>query len=102
MREEITKIQEVIQEFQEGYLRRDLDAVEKFMDLFCDEDILEIIGTDAYIKGQGEWCLDKNALKKMISGDQFLKIFLGGIFNKRHRKRNVCRDWGRVSSCAPG
>ena len=69
MREEIAEIEEVIHEFQKGYLNRDLDALEKFTDLFCEDGILEVIGTDAHIKGQGEWCLDKNALKKMISGD---------------------------------
>ncbi|MBN2003008.1 MAG: hypothetical protein JXA21_06595 [Anaerolineae bacterium] len=43
MREEIPKIKEVIHEFQEGYLNRDMGALEKFMDLFCDESILEVI-----------------------------------------------------------
>jgi len=69
MEEEITKIKEVIHGFQKGYLDRDLDAVEKFMDLFCDEGILEVIGTDAHVKGKGEWCLDKNALKKIVHSD---------------------------------
>ena len=69
MRAEISKIKEVIRKFQEGYIRRDLDAVDKFLDLFCGEGNLEVIGTGAYIKGQGEWCLDKNALEKMVSGD---------------------------------
>jgi hypothetical protein len=69
MTEEIAKIEEVIREFQMGYLNRNLDSVEKFMDLFCDEDTLEVIGTNAYVKGQGEWCLDKIALKKLIIDD---------------------------------
>jgi ketosteroid isomerase-like protein len=69
MQDEIAKIKEVIRKFQQGYLNRDLNAVEKFMDLFCDEGTLEVIGTNAYIKGQGEWCLDKDALRKVIVGD---------------------------------
>jgi len=69
MKDEINEIREVIREFQKGYLDRNLDATGKFMDLFCDEPSLEVIGTDAYIKGQGEWCLDKNALEKLVSGD---------------------------------
>ena len=69
MSEELTKIKEVIDKFQEGYLNRDPNVVDGFMDLFCDSDILEVIGTDAYQKGQGEWSLDKVALQKMISSD---------------------------------
>jgi ketosteroid isomerase-like protein len=69
MQDEIAKIKEVIRQFQQGYLNRDLNAVEKFMDLFCDEGTLEVIGTNAHIKGQGEWCLDKHALHKLVYGD---------------------------------
>lgn len=69
MNEEIANIKEVIQAFQQGYLDRDLEAVDRFLDLFCDEGDLEVIGTDAHIKGEGEWCLDKNALKKIIYSD---------------------------------
>jgi len=69
MPDEIAKIKEVLRQFQQGYLNRDLNAVEKFMHLFCDEGTLEVIGTNAYIKGQGEWCLDQDALRKVIVGD---------------------------------
>jgi len=69
MQDDIAKIKEVFRQFQQGYLDRDLNAVDKFMDLFCAEGTLEVIGTDAYIKGQGEWCLDKHALHKLVYGD---------------------------------
>lgn len=69
MTEELTKIEEVIHKFQKGYVARNLDTVEKFMDLFCDDGTLEVIGTGAHIKGKGEWCLDKIALKKIITSD---------------------------------
>ena len=69
MEAEIATIKEVVHQFQQGYLDRDLDAVDKFMDLFYDEGIMEVIGTDAYVKGKGEWCLDKNALKKIVYSD---------------------------------
>jgi len=69
MCEEITGIREIVNRFRAGYLNRDPDALESFMDLFCDGGILEVIGTDAYIKGQGEWSRDKAALRRMIAGD---------------------------------
>ena len=69
MTAETTDIENVIRRLQAGYLSRDLDTLDECMDLFCDEGVLEVIGTDAYIKGQGEWCLDKEALRRMISDD---------------------------------
>jgi len=69
MSAEIIKIKAVIHQFQDGYRMRDVDKVDRFMDLFCEDGTLEVIGTDAYIKGQGEWCLDRAALRKLVSGD---------------------------------
>jgi hypothetical protein len=69
MYEETVRVLEVIHEFQKGYINRDLNSLDSFLDLFCDEAILEVIGTNAYKKGEGEWCLDKTTLKELISGD---------------------------------
>lgn len=69
MTAEITQIKAVIQYFQDGYRLRDVDTVDRFMNLFCEDGRLEIIGTDAFIKGQGEWCLNRAALKKLVVGD---------------------------------
>lgn len=68
MPEEITRIKAVIEKFQNGYIQRSENEIDTFMDLFC-EDGLEVIGTGAYIKGKGEWCLDKKAVQKLISDD---------------------------------
>lgn len=69
MPDEIANIKEVLRQFQQGYLDRDLDTVGEFLDLFCAEGVLEVVGTNAYIKGEGEWCLDKQALHKLVYGD---------------------------------
>lgn len=69
MSETTIQIKAIIDRFQEGYLHRDPEALEAFMDLFCDDDRLEVIGTGAHIQGEGEWCLDKTTLRRMISGD---------------------------------
>lgn len=55
MPDEIANIKEVLRQFQQGYLDRDLDTVGEFLDLFCAEGVLEVVGTNAYIKGEGEW-----------------------------------------------
>lgn len=69
MNEEITRVKTVIDQFQEGYLHRDLDVIDDFMELFCDNGKLEVIGTNAFIKGQGEWCLDRKTVRKLVYSD---------------------------------
>ena len=69
MNEEIARVKTVIDQFQEGYLHRDLDAIDNFMDLFCDDGTLEVIGTNAYIKGQGEWCQDRKGVRNLVYSD---------------------------------
>ena len=69
MTEELNEITATIQAFQTGYINRDLETLDAFMDLFCDDGKLEVIGTGAHVKGRGEWCLDTLALRKMIASD---------------------------------
>jgi len=69
MPDEIAKIKEVLRQFQQGYLERNLESVDQFLELFCDDGTMEVIGTNAYRKGEGEWCLDKQALHKLVYGD---------------------------------
>jgi len=68
MNNDLTQIKDVINKFQEGYLLRDISKIDAFMDLFCNEGV-EVVGTNAYIKGQGEWCLDKSSLQKLVMED---------------------------------
>ena len=68
MSEEIKHIKEVINKFQTGYIHRNIDNLDTFMDLFCNDE-LEIIGTGAYKRGSGEWCVDKKTVRKLIADD---------------------------------
>jgi hypothetical protein len=42
--ESVAAVREVLRAFNEGYIKRDLSAVDAFMKLFVDEDELEVVG----------------------------------------------------------
>jgi len=65
----ISQVRAVLQQFQDGYTRRDIEALDEFMGLFVPEEELEVIGTDATVPGEGEWCLTKEAVRKMFEND---------------------------------
>ena len=58
-----------LERFQEGYTRRDPARLDAFMDLFCDDADLEVIGTGAVAPGEGEWCLGPHAARRLVESD---------------------------------
>jgi len=69
MEHKIQEIRAVLKAFQDGYIARDVSALDDFMTLFAEEGQFEVIGTSSHTKGQGEWCLDTDSLRKMIRSD---------------------------------
>ena len=65
----VSEIHELLERFQAGYRARDLEQVPAFMDLFVDDAELEVIGTNAWIPGEGEWCLGRDAAQRLVVGD---------------------------------
>jgi ketosteroid isomerase-like protein len=65
----VEEIRAVLQSFQDGYTKRDMEAVVQFMDLFIPEEDLEVIGTGAARTGEGEWCLGREAARKIVESD---------------------------------
>jgi small nuclear ribonucleoprotein (snRNP)-like protein len=63
-REEITAL---IENFQEGYVARNLGGLDSFMNLFLDD--VEVIGTNGSFPGVDEWHLDKNGARDLVGGD---------------------------------
>jgi hypothetical protein len=63
------RVRDVLQQFQDGYTARDLDRLDEFMELFAGADGLEVIGTGAYVEGKGEWCLEPEAVRRLVEGD---------------------------------
>ena len=69
METQLQEIREVLAKFQQGYIARDIDQLDDFMQLFVAEGRFEVIGTDAYTKGVSEWCLTGDSLRRMIRSD---------------------------------
>ncbi|MCE1169093.1 MAG: nuclear transport factor 2 family protein [Sphingobacteriia bacterium] len=61
------EILELINQFQKGYIERDIKNLEDFMNLFADD--IEIIGTNGSSPGKDEWYLNKEGVKELVRGD---------------------------------
>ncbi len=60
-------VRDLLKKFQEGYSARDLENLDGFMNLFCED--AEIIGTNGSFPGKDEWYLDREGARKLVSGD---------------------------------
>jgi len=65
---DIDQIRLVLQQFQDGYTRRDVTHLDEFMQLFIDEG-LEVIGTNGVKPGVAEWYIDKTDARELVKGD---------------------------------
>jgi hypothetical protein len=61
------EILELLQKFQDGYTRRDLGAVDDFMDLFTAD--AEVIGTNGVKPGADEWYISRESARELVVGD---------------------------------
>lgn len=66
---DIQAVRDVLQQFQDGYDRRDVTIMDDFRGLFVQEDDLEIIGTGALDPGDDEWCLGVDAACSLVRND---------------------------------
>jgi hypothetical protein len=65
----LSEVRSVLQKFQDGYVKRDIKSLDKFMELFEEDERLEVIGTMAVDRGHREWCLGRKATKNLVEGD---------------------------------
>lgn len=65
---DVEQVRLVLQQFQDGYTRRDARYLDEIMRLFADDD-LEVIGTNGTQPGAGEWYLDKIGARGLVQGD---------------------------------
>ena len=63
----IEQIRAVLQQFQDGYTRRDVSRLDEFMTLFADD--VEVIGTNGVRPGMNEWYVDKAGARELVQGD---------------------------------
>ena len=63
------QVRALLRRFQEGYTHRDAARLDAFMDLFVSDEAVEIVGTGAVEVGAGEWCLGREAARRLVEGD---------------------------------
>ncbi len=61
------EIRRLLQTFQDGYTRRDVNQVDSFMELFTTE--AEVIGTNGVRPGVEEWYMDRASARELVEGD---------------------------------
>lgn len=61
------EIRQLMQTFQEGYTRRDVNQVDSFMELFVANS--EVIGTNGVRPGVDEWYMDRASARELVEGD---------------------------------
>ena len=66
---DVDEVRVLLQRFQEGYSKRDIEVVDEFMELFSTDEGLEVIGTGAVAPRVGEWCLDRACTQNLIESD---------------------------------
>ena len=60
-------IETLLQAFQEGYVHRDVNQLDAFMELFTPD--VEIIGTNGTKPGAQEWYTSRDAARELVKGD---------------------------------
>ncbi len=61
------EIRSLLQHFQDGYTRRDINTLDAFMELFSPE--AEIIGTNGIRPNSDEWYTSRAAARELVQGD---------------------------------
>ena len=69
MEKSIKEIQQVLQDFQDGYIARDISKLDEFMKLFLPGDEVELIGIGASARNQNEWFQGPKRIREIIESD---------------------------------
>ena len=64
-----TAVRHVLQQFQDGYTKRDVANLDNFMQLFAPQDDIEMLGIGASIRGGYEWFQGAAAIREIIESD---------------------------------
>jgi hypothetical protein len=68
-RKDVEAVRAALRRFQEGYARRDLRALDRYMALFDQGAGLEVIGTGGVFPGEGEWCVGPEMVRDLVRDD---------------------------------
>jgi len=69
MSKSIPEIKQVLQQFQDGYSKRDVTKLDEFMTLLVSGDEPELIGIGASIPNQNEWFRGTEKIREIIESD---------------------------------
>ncbi len=67
--ESIEEIRNLLSTFNEGYSKRDLSALDRFMNLFAQEEYLEFIATGGVSPRRGTWRVGIEAVRDLVRSD---------------------------------
>lgn len=62
-----TQIKALLTLFQEGYRQRDVNQLDRFMELFTAD--VEVVGTNGIRPGEYEWYLNRDTARALVKGD---------------------------------
>jgi len=65
----VKEIRSILQQFQNGYIERDIERLDEFMSLFVQDDDIELIGIGATERGESEWFEGVDSIKEIIQSD---------------------------------
>jgi hypothetical protein len=66
---DLQAVRQVLQQFQDGYTRRDPGLLEDFQGLCISDPELEVIGTGAVAPGDEEWCVGPEPAAELFRSD---------------------------------
>ena len=69
MERSIEDVRAVLQQFQDGYIARDITRLDEFMRLFAPDEDIELIGIGAAKRAANEWFVGQAAIRGIVEGD---------------------------------
>ena len=69
MEHSIEEVRAVLQQFQDGYVARDVTKLDEFMTLFAPGEDIELIGVGAAKRAATEWFVGPAAIRDIVEGD---------------------------------
>ena len=67
--ENLSEIRAMLQKFQDGYTARDVTKLDEFMQLFVQDESIEMIGVGASKRAANEWFEGPARIREIVEGD---------------------------------
>ena len=67
--EDQVNVRSTLQKFQDGYTARDVTKLDEFMQLFVQDESIEMIGVGASKRAADEWFEELARIREIVDGD---------------------------------